>query len=354
MPNYTSKCRLSLQQWCTLAVVCVTTVFATSSVGANQEINIYSARKEQLIKPLLDRFTDATGIKVNLITGKAGALLSRLKTEGRNTPADILLTTDVGRLNQAQQAGLLQTVDSTVLQQRIPSQYRDPDNQWFGLSLRARVFVVTDAAYKGDVGAHLKNYEDLADLKWRGRVCIRSSSNVYNQSLVASLIAHNGYEKTFLWAQRLVKNFARPPTGGDRDQILAAAGGLCDIAVANTYYLAMMFTGNNAQQRTAAQNMRIIWPNSDNRGTHINISGAGLTKYSAHRDSAIALIEYLSEDDAQKWYASVNYEFPVVDGIKVSEVYAGWNDFKRDTIPLARPGKLNTEAVKLMDKAGWR
>lgn len=344
----------ALFAWCGILLISVCVSLPAAAESEHGALNIYSARKEQLIKPLLDRWSRATGVKVNLVTGKADALLARLKTEGENTPADVFLTTDVGRLFQAQRAGLLQAIDSAVLRANIPAQYRDPDGHWFGLSLRARVFVVPSAAYDAGVGEHLRDYEDLADARWKGKICIRSSSNIYNQSLVASLIENNGAEATFAWAQKLVGNFARPPTGGDRDQILAAFGGLCDVAVANTYYLAMMLRSKNDEQRKAAQAMRIIWPNQGNRGAHINISGAGVTASSSHRANAIALIEYLAEDEAQKWYADVNSEFPVARSVKAAAPFASWNGFRRDTLPLARLGALNIEAVKLMDRAGWR
>lgn len=335
-------------------IVASACVFIAPPVAADkQPVNIYSARQAQLIQPLLERFTVATGYEVNLVTGKADALLERLKIEGANSPADILLTADVARLNQAKRGGLLQPVSSDVLTARIPSRYRDPDGRWFGMSLRARVIMVAERAY-ADLSPHLRDYEDLADLRWRGNICIRSSSNVYNQSLTASLLARHGEGATLAWAQNLVNNFARAPTGGDRDQILAAAGGLCDIAVANTYYLAMMLHGNNPAQRKAAQAVRVIWPNQDNRGAHINVSAAGVTTAATNKDGALALLEFLTDKESQSWYAAVNNEFPVVASAKVDEALPGWNDFKRDTIGLSRLGELNTLAVKLMDRAGWR
>lgn len=338
--------------------VWVTVAAAPLATASDKPINIYSARKAQLIQPLLDRFSEASGYKINLVTGKADALLARLRTEGADTPADVLLTTDVGRLHQAKQAGLLQALkpgaESDVLREKIPARYRDPDGHWFGLSLRARVIMLAERARNADTDAHLRDYEDLADPRWRGKICIRSSSNIYNQSMVASLISHLGEKQTQAWAQGLVKNFARSPTGGDRDQILAAAGGLCDIAVANTYYLAMMLNGNDDAQVRAARMMHVVWPNQDGRGTHINISGAGVTAASSNRRGATALLEYLVGDEAQRWYAETNNEFPVIPGVIVKEVLPGWGSFKRDTATLSRLGELNAEAVKLTDRAGWR
>lgn len=235
-------------------------------VFADGEVNVYSARKESLIKPLLDKFSAETGIKVNFITAKAEALQKKLELEGANTPADVLITTDAGNLSRAKQAGLLQAVDSSILRQNIPAHLRDVDNQWFGLTYRARpIFYVP-----GRVQAQeLSSYENLADPKWQGRICIRSSDNVYNQSMLASMIAASGVEATQKWADAFVKNFAQPPMGGDRDQIKAAAAGLCDIAIANTYYLVQMLQSEDPMEQAAANRVLIFWPNQADRGTHI-------------------------------------------------------------------------------------
>ncbi|HSH28698.1 MAG TPA: Fe(3+) ABC transporter substrate-binding protein [Thiohalobacter sp.] len=322
---------------------------------AAAEVNLYSARQESLIKPLLDRFTEQTGIEVNLVTGKADALLQRLKSEGRNSPADLLLTTDAGRLHRAREAGVLAPVDSETLQRQIPPQYRDPEGYWFGLSVRARPIVyVTDRVDPQE----LSTYEALADPKWKGRVCIRSSSNIYNQSLVASMIAHRGIEATGAWARDFVANFARPPIGGDRDQVLAAAAGQCDIAVVNTYYLGVMLNEDDPEQREAAERVAVFWPNQagngDGRGTHVNVSGIALTSAAGHRDNAVRLMEFLASDASQAWYAQVNHEYPVRDSMPVSDTLAAWGDFKADDLDLHLLGKYNAEAVRLMDRAGWK
>ena len=318
---------------------------------AADEVNLYSARNEALIKPLLDRFTQQTGIQVNLVTGKADALLKRLQSEGRNSPADVLLTTDAGRLHRAKTAGVTQPVDSAELQAAIPAAYRDPEGHWYGLSLRVRpVLHVKD---KVDP-AELSTYEELADPKWKGRICIRSSDNIYNQSLVASLIAADGAEATEAWAKGLVGNLAQPPRGGDRDQIKAAAAGQCDIAVANTYYLAGMLTSKDAEERAAAERMAVFWPNQDGRGAHVNISGAAVTKAAGHKDAAVKLIEFLANDQSQQWYAETNGEYPVRKEIPVSPVLAAWGTFKADDLNLEQLGELNGDAVRLMDRAGWK
>jgi len=319
-------------------------------VFASEEANLYSARKEELIKPLLDRFTAKTGIKVNLVTGKEDALLERLKREGRNSPADLLLTSDAGRLYRAQTAGVLAAVDSPALRKLVPAQYRDPRGHWYGLSVRARPIVyVTQRVHVNE----LSTYEALADRKWKNRICVRSSDNIYNQSLVASMVAHRGVAATETWARGLVANFARPPVGGDRDQVLAAAAGQCDVVIVNTYYLAAMLNDNSAQ-REAAQKLKVFWPNQKEHGVHVNISGIGLTTAARHRDNAVKLIEYLAGAEAQTWYAEVNHEYPIRPDIPISKTLATMGKFEADTLNLHQLGQNNAEAVKLMDRAGWK
>lgn len=318
---------------------------------ASAEVNIYSARQENLIKPILDRFTEQTGIQVNLITAGADELAQRMELEGRNSPADLLLTVDVGRLHRATEAGLLQPVDSDVLDSQVPSQYRDDEGHWFAMSLRSRVIVY----HRDRVDpANLSTYEALADEQWDDRICIRSSSNIYNQSLVASLISHNGVEQTEEWARGLVGNMARSPQGGDRDQIGAVSAGQCDLAVVNTYYLAGMLNSPVDSQREIAQNVAVFWPNQDGRGAHINISGAGLARYAPNPDDAVRLMEFLVSEEAQTWYADTNNEYPIRTDIPVSDTLATWGDFKADELPLVELGIHNAEAVRVMDRAGWR
>ena len=326
-------------------------VALASPLQAAEEVNIYSARKEDLIKPLLDKFTGTTGIKVNLVTGKEDALLERLKNEGRNSPADLLLTSDAGRLHRAQEAGVLAPVDSAVLNALVPANYRDPQGHWFGLSVRARpIAYVTERVHANE----LSSYEALADPKWKGRICIRSSDNIYNQSLVASMIAHSDVAATETWAKGLVANFARPPVGGDRDQVLAAAAGQCDVVVINTYYLAAMLNDEDSAQREAAQKLKVFWPNQQDRGAHVNVSGIGVTVAARHRDNAVKLIEFLASDEAQAWYAKVNHEYPIRANIAMSKTLAGFGTFKSDSLGLHQLGQYNAEAVRLMDRAGWK
>jgi iron(III) transport system substrate-binding protein len=315
------------------------------------EVNIYSARKEALIKPLLDIYTEQTGVEVNLVTGKADVLIKRLELEGINSPADILLTVDVGRLHRAKQLNLLEPVDSKILNEKIPDIYRDPEGYWVGLSLRSRVIVY---AIDKVSPKHLSTYEALADPVWKNKVCVRSSFNIYNQSLVSSLIAHLGEEKTEQWARGLVANLARSPKGGDRDQIKAVSAGQCNLALVNTYYLAGMLSSKIESEVRAAKKVGLFWPNQNDRGAHINISGAGVTHSSQRKQEATRLLEYLASEEAQKWYAENNHEYPVRSEVPVSAILKSWGKFKSDQLALNKLGELNARAVRLMDRAGWK
>ncbi len=326
-------------------------LFSVCCFSQTGTVNVYSARQEALIKPLLDQFTEETGVTVNLVTGKDDALLTRLQTEGRNSPADLLITTDAGRLYRAQEAGVLRAVQSETLESAIPVQLRSAKGYWFGLSVRARAIVYAPDRVKL---AELSTYEDLADPKWRQRICVRSSGNIYNQSLVASLLAADGDKGTAAWLKGFVANFARPPQGGDRDQIKAVAAGQCDLAVVNSYYFGAMLNSSDPAQLTAAKKVAIFWPNQAGRGTHINISGAGVTAAAKHPEQAIALIEFMARDESQRWYAQTNNEFPVRPGIEPSPVLKSWGAFKRDPLDVTELGRRNAAAVMAMDRAGWR
>lgn len=332
-----------------LAPLCATLLSAVSVQAA--EVNVYSGRGEAFIKPLLDTFTKETGIKVNLVSGKDDALIERLKAEGAQSPADVLMTADAGRLHRAKAAGVLQAVDSPILSTAIPAAYRDPSNQWFGLTLRARVIVYAPERVKRE---ELSTYEDLADPRWKGRVCMRSSDSIYNQSLTASLIAHDGEAATLDWAKGVVANLARPPKGGDRDQIKAISAGECDVSLVNTYYLAGMQNAEEPAEREAAAKVAVFWPNQKDRGAHVNVSGAGITAAAKNVAEARKLLEFLVSDEAQRWYAEVNQEYPVRLSIAVSPTLRAMGEFKADTLPLARLGELNAQAVRLLDRAGWR
>lgn len=327
----------------------IASIVLSTSVLAN-EVNVYSAREEPLIKPLLDAFSKDTGIKVNLVTSDDDPLLERLKREGINSPADVLIMADAGRLARAVQYGVLQPIQSPRLQQVIPAYLRDPSQRWFGLTSRARVIFYA----KGRVNPNeIKSYEDLTQPKWQGRICVRSSNSIYNQSLVASMIAHYGEAKAQEWVKGLVKNFARPPSGGDRDQIKGLASGQCDVAIANTYYYAQMLYGGDQTQKSAANQAGLIWSNQSTTGTHINISGAGVTMSAPNKTNAIKLLEYMTLDDAQRWYSTVNGEYPVTNKALTNEKLTAWGHFKADTLPLSTLGQYHQTAVKLMDTAGW-
>ncbi len=334
-----------------LPIALLVCTLAASSLFAGDSVNIYSARKEALIKPLLDRFSEQTGIPVKLVTGKADALLKRLKQEGQNSPADLLITTDAGRLWRAQEAGVLQPVQNTVLEQAIPAHYREDGGHWFGLSLRARPILYAIDRVKPE---ELSTYEDLTNPKWKGRICVRSSGNIYNQSLLAGMIAHQGPDVTEAWAKGLVANFARPPKGGDRDQIKAVASGQCDVALVNSYYYGMMQADKNPDQHDPASKTALFWPNQNDHGTHANISGAGITKAAKNRDNAIKLLEFLVSDEAQAWYASANFEYPIKSGVAIPEALQAWGTFKPDTLNLDMLGRNNPEAVRISDRAGWK
>lgn len=333
-----------------ISVVLLLLTISFNSIA--EEVNVYSARKENLIKPLLDKFSAETGIKTNLITAKADKLLTRMVNEGRNTPADIFITTDAGRLDRAKQAGVLQKIDSPMVDRVVPTHLRDVDDQWVGLSQRARVIFYARDRVKAD---ELSTYENLADPKWKKRICIRGSSNIYNQSMVASMLAVKGEAATFDWTKALVANLARKPKGGDRDQIKAAAAGQCDIAIANTYYFGKMLDNKkDTKQVEAAKKMGVFWPNQEGRGAHVNVSGVGISKHSKNRENALRLIEYMLSAESQAWYASVNYEYPVVADVPASQLVASWGEFKSDVLNLSRLGELNAQAVKIMDRAGWQ
>ena len=340
-----------MKSFSTLIGLAAVSLSLVAPTVAADEVNVYSARKSNLIEPLLERFSQETGVKVNLITGKDDALIKRLQVEGKASPADVLITVDAGRLHRAKEQNLLQSVSNPVLDAAVPAILRDEDNQWFGLSMRARpIFYV-----KGNVDpADLSTYEALVDPKWKGKVCIRSSSNIYNQSLIGSMIAASGVEATEDWAEAFVKNFARSPVGGDTDQLRAAAAGVCDIAIANTYYYGRLSKSSDAEDKAVADKLAIFWPNQADRGTHINVSGIGMTQSSKNTENAQRLMEFLVSSESQAWYASVNNEYPVIEKATTDPVLSAWGEFASDDLNLSELGKNNRAAVELMDRVGWK
>ncbi|MBF2718368.1 extracellular solute-binding protein [Psychrobacter sp. NG254] len=316
---------------------------ATSADG--QTITIYSSRNEQLIKPLLDRYTEQTGVKIELVTDQTGPLMARLKAEGQNTPADMLLTVDAGNLWQAAEQGLLQPVSSTILEANVPAKYRDPKGQWTGLSLRARTIFYDPSKVSAD---QLSTYADLADPKWKGKLCLRTSKKVYNQSLVASMMEHLGEEKTGEIVRGWVDNLATDVFSDDVAMLEAIAAGQCEVGIANSYYYGRLL------DEKPDFPVSIFWANQGTTGTHVNISGAGVVAGSDNPDGTLKLIEWLSSDEAQGLYASSDKEFPVKEGIDESEMLRSWGPFNKDDISVQKFGELQTQAIQLMDKAGYK
>jgi iron(III) transport system substrate-binding protein len=315
------------------------------------EVNVYSHRHYDADRELFRRFTEETGIVVNVVTASADELITRLENEGAQSPADVLITVDAGRLQRAKEKNLLLAVQSDVLEANVPEHLRDRDGQWFGLTQRARIL----AYHRDRVQAEdLSTYEALGDPEWRGRVLTRSSSNVYSQSLLASVIAHQGAEAAEQWASAIVANMARSPSGGDTDQIKAVAAGQGDVAVVNTYYLARLAASTDAEERRVAEQVTAFFPNQSDRGTHVNVSGAGVTRSSRNVENAIRLLEYLSGDEAQGIFAEANHEYPVKTGVPWSQTLQEWGEFRSDSLDLTRLGELNAEAVRIADRAGWR
>ena len=320
-----------------------------SSAFADEVVNVYSARHYDTDMAMYERFTEETGIKVNLIEGSSDALIERIKSEGQFSPADMLITVDAGRLWRAEKEGIFQPVDSAVLSERIPAHLRHPEGEWFGLSKRARVI-----AHKKDMAlpAGFGTYEALADEAFRGQVCMRSSGNIYNLSLMASLIDAHGAPAAEAWAKGVVANFARTPQSNDTGQLKAVASGECTITIANTYYLGRLMASTKPEDKALMAKLGIVFPNQDGRGTHVNISGAGVTKYAPNRENAIRFLEYLTSDFAQRLFAEGNNEYPI-SGPTTGPV-AALGEFKRDDLKVSVLGENQTEAVKVYDRAGWK
>lgn len=316
-----------------------------ATAAGGQTVTIYSSRNEQLIKPLLDKYTEKTGVNIELVTDKTGPLMARLQAEGKNTPADMLLTVDAGNLWQAAEQGLLQPVSSTILETNVPAKYRDPKGQWTGLSLRARTIFYDPS--KVDA-AHLSTYADLADPKWKGKLCLRSSKAVYNQSLVASMMENLGEEKTEEIIRGWVANLATDVFSDDTSMLEAIAAGQCEVGIANSYYYGRLL------DEKPNFPVKIFWANQGTTGTHVNISGAGVIANSDNPDGALKLMEWLSSDEAQGLYASSDKEYPVKVGIDESELLRSWGPFKQDSISVQKFGELQTQAIQMMDKAGYK
>ena len=324
---------------------------APSILKAAQELNLYSSRHYDTDERLYGDFTKLTGITINRIEAKAEELIERMKAEGANSPADVFITVDAGNIERANVDGLLQPVQSDVLASKIPSYLRHADGSWFGFSKRARIFAVAKDRFDP---ANVPSYEALAGEALKGKVLIRSSGNIYNQSLMGSIIAANGEEAAQSWANGLVANMARVPKGGDRDQIKAVAAGEGDVAVVNSYYLGQMIKSSKEDQREAAAKVTLVFPNQSDRGTHVNISGGGVARHSPNKDAAIKFLEYMVSDQAQEYFAAGNVEYPVVQGVPLTSPLDTFGSFKEDSLDAQKFAALNTQAVQLMDKAGWK
>jgi iron(III) transport system substrate-binding protein len=335
-----------------LTLIIFATISSIVGYAKAENVNLYSAQKEHLIRPVLDAFEKETGIKVNMITGDKAALVARLEHEGKNTPADVLLTVDIGNIYQAKVKGLLQTVDSQILKNQIPDYLRGPDSQWYGLTIRSRAIFYNKDKVSPD---EIRTYEDLADKKWQDELLIRSSSNVYNQSLVASILAHHGEDKTKEWLKGVVANFARSPQGGDSDQLRALAAGEGSIAVANTYYYGRLIAGGkDVENNLVKEKVGIILPNQEGRGAHVNIRGGGVTKYAKNKENAVKLLEFLASNKSQAFFADNNFEYPAKSEVTVPNALKGFGEFKHDKINLESIGMHQSGAIELMDEVGWK
>jgi iron(III) transport system substrate-binding protein len=330
--------------------VCARSIFVAAIVaasvfpaGAQEKVNIYSYREPGLIDPLLKAFTAKTGIQTNIVFASAG-LNERMAAEGPLSPADLLFTVDAGRLSEAKDAGLTQAVSLPALTTAVPAAYRDAEGHWFGLTLRARVIYASKERVKQDS----ITYEALADPKWKGKLCTRSGQHVYNTSLVATVVAHKGEAATEAWLKGVKANLARKPAGGDREAVRDVYAGLCDIAIANTYYMAAML--KNPDQKAWADSVKILFPNGTDRGSHVNISGMALAKYAPNKANALKLMEFLASDEGQKIYADVNNEYPISATVPASDIVKSWGTLKPDALPLENIAKYRKTASELMDK----
>jgi iron(III) transport system substrate-binding protein len=321
------------------------------AVAQDRVLNLYSSRHYSTDQMLYDDFSRQTGIRINRIEADADPLIERMRAEGANSPADLFISVDAGRIERARAAGLLQPVASRVLDAAVPAHLRDPQGHWFGFSKRARIAVVAKGRAAPEEAA---SYEALASPRLKGRLVIRSSTNVYNQSLTGAMLAAHGEEKTEAWCRGLVANFARPPRGGDSDQIKAVAAGEADIGVCNTYYLANLIRSRSEADRAVAAKVVAVFPNQQDRGTHINISGGGVTASARNREAAIRFLEYLVSPEAQAYFADGNSEYPVVEGVKPSSVLADLGAFREDPLNAQVYAANNARALQIMDRAGWK
>jgi iron(III) transport system substrate-binding protein len=325
---------------------------SASALAQEQVLNLYSSRHYQTDEALYANFTKQTGIKINRIEAGEDPLIERIRNEGERSPADVLITVDAGRLWRAEQLGMFQPVKSAMLEARIPESYREPGGRWFGFSLRSRLIAYNKAKVRP---GEIRTYEELADPKWKGRVCMRSSTSVYNLSLMGALIDHLGEQKAEAWAKGVHANLAQEPKGGDTDQLKAVAAGACDVTVSNQYYYARLARSEKADEKLIAERLGVVFPNQQSWGAHVNISGAGVLKNAPHREAAVKFLEYLASDEAQRYFADGNNEWPVVAGVKVDNpVLNAFGDFKRDRLNVAVLGRNQPSSQKIYDRVAWK
>jgi iron(III) transport system substrate-binding protein len=334
-----------------LLSACFQNTQSNEDESITSELNLYSDRHYPIDDSIFSLFTEEYGIRVNVVKGDAQDLLARVEKEGAATKADVLITTDIARLYQAKASGLFRKANISEALKDVPEYLFDAEGFWFGLTKRARIIVVSkDRLGESDI----LNYEDLADAKWMGRIAMRPKDNVYNQSLLAGFIAANGEENALNWVKQVVANLYDNPKGNDRDQVKAIYAGNADASVVNTYYLGKMFTSDDPLEVKAAESVRIIFPNQDNRGTHINVSGAGVLAHAKNVSEAELFLQFLLSEQIQKIYAEGNFEYPVLSTVKSSDILSGWGEFKEDKLSLNRLGELNSTAIKLFDMGGWK
>ena len=313
-------------------------------------VHVYSHRHYEADRQLYEQFTEETGIKVEVVEAGADELIQRLSAEGEASPADLLITVDAWWLHRAQEMDLLQPIESDVLADRIPDNLREENGYWFGLTKRARVVAHHTDRVSPD---ELSTYQDLASPKWRDRIAVRSSSNIYNISLLSSALAHYGEDAAREWAGGIVENMARRPQGNDRDQLRAVAAGLADIAIVNTYYIALMRNSNDPAEREVGESVRVFFPNQETTGAHVNVSGAGVTTSADNRAGAVRLIEFLTSETAQEVFAQANYEYPVRDDVPAADSVAAFGEFTEDDLPLSELGAHSRQATRIFDEVGW-
>jgi len=339
--------RIIRNKWIGLFVV----LGATQLAALGAELNVYSHRHYGTDQKVNALFTEKTGIVVNVVNAEVDQLVERLRSEGESSPADVLVAVDASRLQRAAAEGLLQKVETPALKERTPTAMRSPEGYWYPFTMRARVIVAAKDRVKA---GEITSYEDLAKPEWRGRLLSRSSTSSYNQALLASIVAANGEEAATKWAESIVNNMARPPQGGDRDQIKAVASGLADVAITNSYYLGLLLNSKDADERAAGESVRIIFPNTDGRGTHTNVSCAGIAKHSKNVAEATQYLEFLLSDEVQKLYANETFEHPVSMDLSISEQLQKWGEFKVDEETFPQLGESTPAAIRIFDKVGWK